>query len=142
MTQPLARIRVTDLTHALSGPFCTQQLQLLGADVIKVEPPGSGDDFRERPSVFIALNAGKRSMVLDLKSPDGLAVLRRLAARSDVLVENYRPGVTETLHVDWESLRAVNPRLIYCSITGYGQRGPLREYPAIEWAVHAMSGMS
>jgi len=142
MTQPLDGVRVLDLTHALAGPFCTQQLQLLGAEVIKVEPPGGGDDFRERHSVFIALNAGKRSMVLDLKSPDGRATLHRLVAGVDVLVENYRPGVTETLHVDWESLRVINPRLIYCSITGYGQSGPLRDYPAIEWAVQAMSGMS
>src|SRR5438270_11841422 len=115
MTQPLARIRVTDLTHALSGPFCTQQLQLLGADVIKVEQPGSGDDFRERPSVFAAINAGKRSIVLDLKTPDGRATLRRLVVRSDVLVENYRPGVTANLGIDWDSLRSVNPVLIYCS---------------------------
>ena len=142
MTQPLDGIRVLDLTHALAGPFCTQQLQLLGADVVKVEQPGSGDDFRERPSVFAAINAGKRSIVLDLKTSDGHATLRRLAVRSDVLVENYRPGVTDTLGIDWGSLRTANPRLIYCSITGYGQTGPLRDYPAIEWAVQAMSGMS
>src|SRR5438270_1252853 len=115
MTQPLARIRVTDLTHALSGPFCTQQLQLLGADVIKVEPPGSGDDFRERPSVFAAMNAGKRSIVLDLKAESGTQALRRLVAESDVLVENYRPGVTRNLGIDWPTLREVNPQLIYCS---------------------------
>lgn len=142
MTQPLDGIRVLDLTHALAGPFCTQQLQLLGADVIKVEQPGTGDDFRERPAVFAAINAGKRSIVLDLKAPDGLSVLHRLVQRADVLVENYRPGVTETLHVDWQTLRGINSHLIYCSITGYGQRGPLRDYPAIEWAVQAMSGMS
>jgi crotonobetainyl-CoA:carnitine CoA-transferase CaiB-like acyl-CoA transferase len=142
MTQPLAGIRVVDLTHALSGPFCTAQLQLLGADVVKVEPPGSGDDFRERPSVFAAMNAGKRSIVLDLKSASGLEMLQRLVARSDVLVENYRPGVTSNLHIAWSDLRELNPRLIYCSISGFGQTGPLRDYPAIEWAVQAMSGMT
>jgi crotonobetainyl-CoA:carnitine CoA-transferase CaiB-like acyl-CoA transferase len=142
MSQPLEGIRVADLTHALSGPFCTQQLQLMGANVIKVEPPGSGDDFRERPSVFAAMNAGKRSVVLDLKSSSGLETLRRLVAHSDVLVENYRPGVTANLQIDWQSLLQVNPRLIYCSVSGYGQTGPLRDYPAIEWAVQAMSGMA
>src|SRR5690348_7512308 len=97
VTEALDGVVVVDLTHALAGPFCTQQLQLLGADVIKVEPPGSGDDFRERPSAFVALNPGKRSIVLDLKSVNGLATLHRLVATADVLVENYRPGVAETL---------------------------------------------
>ena len=142
MTEPLAGVRVTDLSHALAGPFCTQQLQLLGADVIKVEPPNGGDDFRERPSVFAAINAGKRSIVVDLKSAAGQATLRQLIARSDVLVENYRPGVAQQLGIDWPSVQPLNPRLIYCSISGYGQTGPLRDYPAIEWAVQAMSGMS
>jgi crotonobetainyl-CoA:carnitine CoA-transferase CaiB-like acyl-CoA transferase len=142
MTQPLTGIRVTDLTHAFSGPFCTQQLQLLGADVIKVEPPETGDDFRERPAAFIALNAGKRSIVLDLKSSTDKDVLLQLVKRSDVLVENFRPGVTDKLGITWDILREVNPRLIYCSITGFGQQGPLRDFPAIEWSVQAMSGMS
>jgi crotonobetainyl-CoA:carnitine CoA-transferase CaiB-like acyl-CoA transferase len=141
MTQALDGITVCDLTHALAGPFCTQQLQLLGARVIKVEPP-AGDDFRERGSTFAALNAGKRSVVLDLRSEQGMTALRRLVERSDVLVENFRPGVTEKLGIDWSSLSVVNPSLIYCSISGYGQTGPLRDYPAIEWAVQAMSGMS
>jgi CoA:oxalate CoA-transferase len=138
---PLNGIRVTDLTHALAGAFCTQQLHLLGADVIKVEPP-NGDDFRERPAAFAALNAGKRSVVLDLKSAGDHDALVHIVAKSDVLVENFRPGVTRNLGIDWDALRQVNPRLIYCSITGYGQTGPLRDYPAIEWAVQAMSGMS
>ena len=138
---PLDGLRVADLTHALSGSFCTQQLHLLGADIIKIEPP-AGDDFRERPAVFAAINAGKRSVVLDLKSPRGRTALLRIAERSDILVENFRPGVTQSLRIEWESIREVNPRLIYCSVTGYGQTGPLRDYPAIEWAVQAMSGMS
>ena len=97
MPQALAGIRVADLSHALAGPFCTHQLQLLGADVIKVEPPGSGDDFRERPAVFAAINAGKRSIVLDLKTASDRDTLVRLVETSDVLVENYRPGVTQSL---------------------------------------------
>jgi crotonobetainyl-CoA:carnitine CoA-transferase CaiB-like acyl-CoA transferase len=110
--------------------------------VIEVEPPGSGDDFRARPAVFAAMNAGKRSVVLDLKSPSGLEALHTLVTHTDVLVENYRPGVTANLRIDWPTLRKVNSRLIYCSISGYGQAGPLRDYPAIEWAVQAMSGMA
>jgi len=140
--QPLADVKVVDLTHALAGSFCTHQLQMLGADVVKIEPPGTGDDFRERPATFAAINAGKRSVVLDLKSHLGSEALRRLVAKSDVMVENYRPGVTEKLGVDWPRMQSLNPRLIYCSVTGYGQTGPLRNYPAIEWAVQAMSGMS
>jgi CoA:oxalate CoA-transferase len=140
--EPLAGVRVADLTHALAGSFCTHQLQLLGADVVKVEPPGIGDDFRERPAAFAAINAGKRSIVLDLKTEDGRRALRQLVQSADVLVENYRPGVTEKLGIDWPSLERVNPNLIYCSVTGYGQSGPLRNYPAIEWAVQAMSGMT
>ncbi len=140
--QPLADVRVVDLTHALSGSFCTQQLGLLGADVVKVEPPGVGDDFRERPATFAALNAGKRSVVLDLKTETGHTALSQLVAVSDVLVENFRPGVTENLGIEYPSMHALNSRLIYCSVTGYGQTGSLRNYPAIEWAVQAMSGMS
>jgi len=138
---PLDGIRVADLTHALSGSFCTRQLHLLGADVIKVEPP-VGDDFRERPATFAAINAGKRSVVLDLKSEPGREALLRVVERSDVLVENFRPGVTRDLRIDWQSLQPINTALVYCSISGYGQSGPLRDYPAIEWAVQAMSGMS
>src|SRR6476660_5423675 len=104
--QPLAGVKIVDLTHALAGSFCTHQLQLLGADVVKIEPPGTGDDFRERPATFAAINAGKRSVVLDLKSELGHQALSRLVARSDVLVENYRPGVTEKLGVDWPSMQA------------------------------------
>lgn len=138
---PLAGVAVADLTHALSGSFCTQQLHLLGAEVVKVEPP-AGDDFRERPTTFAALNAGKRSVVLDLKSESGREALLKLVQQSDVFVENFRPGVTRDLRIDYAWLERLNPRLVYCSITGYGQSGPLRDYPAIEWAVQAMSGMT
>ena len=138
----LGSVRVVDLTHALAGPFCTHQLQLLGADVLKVEPPGGGDDFRARPSIFPAINAGKRSLTLNLKSEAGFEVLRRLLVDADVVVENYRPGAAAKLGITWEWLHELNPRLIFCSISGYGQSGPLRDVPAIEWAVQAMSGMT
>jgi crotonobetainyl-CoA:carnitine CoA-transferase CaiB-like acyl-CoA transferase len=142
VSKPLAGITVVDLTHALAGPFCTHHLQLLGATVLKVEAPGLGDDFRARPGVFPALNAGKRSLTVNLKSPAGFEILRRLLADADVLVENYRPGVAARLGIEWEALQTINPRLIFCSISGYGQDGPLRDVPAIEWAVQAMSGMT
>jgi crotonobetainyl-CoA:carnitine CoA-transferase CaiB-like acyl-CoA transferase len=140
--QPLEKLRVIDFTHALAGPFCTHHLQLLGADVIKVEPPGRGDDFRERPPVFAAVNSGKRSVALDLATPHGQKVLRRLIETADVVVENFRPGVNVKLGLEWEKLKAINPRLIFCSISGYGQEGPLRDMPAIEWSVQAISGLS
>jgi CoA:oxalate CoA-transferase len=142
MVAPLAGVTVVDLTHALAGPFCTHQLQLLGADVLKVEAPGIGDDFRARPGIFAAINAGKRSLTVNLKSPEGFEVVRRLLAEADVVVENYRPGVAAKLGFTWEMLHALNPRLIFCSISGYGQDGPLRDMPAIEWSVQAMSGMT
>src|SRR5438046_35875 len=111
-------LRVLDLTHALAGPFCTYHLGLLGADVIKIERPGAGDDFRDfarlpgwdvSPS-FVAVNGGKRSITVDLKRPDGLEVVRKLAAQSDVVVENLRPGAAAEMGLDYEALKAVNPR--------------------------------
>ncbi len=145
---PLRDVRVVDLTHAVSGPFCTNQLRLLGAEVIKVERPDGGDDFRSRrepsgrTSTFDALNAGKRSVALDLKREEGLAQLLALVAGADILVENFRPGVMDELGLSWDRLRSANPRLVYCSITGFGQSGDLRDVPAIEWSVQAASGMT
>ena len=138
----LGGVRVVDLTHAFAGPMCTHQLQMLGADVIKIEPRDVGDDFRARGAVFLALNAGKRSVTLDLTSPVGRTILLKLVTSADVLVENYRPGVTTKLGISYEDLRDVNPRLVYCSISGFGQNGALRNFPAIEWSVQAMSGMT
>jgi crotonobetainyl-CoA:carnitine CoA-transferase CaiB-like acyl-CoA transferase len=112
----------------------------MGADVIKVEPPG-GDDFRARPAIFAAANAGKRSMALDLKTPAGREALHALVAHGDVVVENYRPGVAAKLGLDWDALRAINPRLVYCSISGFGQAGPLKDMPAIESSVQAATGL-
>jgi crotonobetainyl-CoA:carnitine CoA-transferase CaiB-like acyl-CoA transferase len=126
----------------MAGPFCTRQLLLLGADVIKVERPDGGDDFRERPATFDALNAGKRSVVLDLREEAARAALLRLVARADVLVENFRPGVLQGLGLGWDRIRTANPRLVLCSISGFGQAGDLRHVPAIEWSVQAASGMA
>ncbi len=142
-TRPLEGIRVVDLTHAYAGPLCTYNLGLLGADVVKVEPPEGGDDFRVWfESAFLAINAGKRSIALDLRTPEGQEVLSRLLRSADVLVENYRPGVAAKLGIVEEELRLRYPRLVYCSITGFGDSGPLRDAPAIEWAVQAASGMT
>jgi CoA:oxalate CoA-transferase len=144
----LAGVVVVDLTHAVAGPFCTRHLLLEGADVIKVERPDGGDDFRERrdasgrPSTFDALNAGKRSVVIDLRQEEGRRDLLGLVRRADVLVENYRPGVMEALGLGWPALLALNPRLVYCSISGFGLSGELRDAPAIEWSVQAATGMT
>ena len=142
MERLLDGVRVVDLTHAYAGP-CTYQLALLGADVIKVEPPDGGDDFRVwLASTFVAINAGKRSVTLDLKKREGQKVLHELVEHADLLVENYRPGVAAKLGIDWEVLHDRNRRLVYCSITGFGETGPLRDAPAIEWAVQAAAGVT
>jgi len=150
VARPLEGVRVLDLSHALSGPTCTNLLALLGADVIKVERPGVGDDFRHYtehaglPGMsipFAAANAGKRSITLDLKNPAAIKALKALAARSDMLVENFRPGVAAKLGIDWPSLRVVNPGLIYASISGFGQTGTLRDWTAYDHIVQAMSGI-
>lgn len=138
---PLDDVRVLDLTHAYAGPLCTQQLRLCGAQVYKVEPAVEGDDFRSRAS-FFAMNSGKRSITIDLKRPEGREVLYRLAEGCDVLVENYRPGVAEHLGVDWATMHERFPRLLYCSITGFGSAGSLRDRAAIEWVIQAMSGVT
>lgn len=138
---PLGDVRVLDLTHAYAGPLCTRHLELCGADVIKVEPPVDGDDFRARGS-FFAMNSAKRSITLDLKREEGREVVYRLAERCDVLVENYRPGVAANLGVDWDTMHARFPKLLYCSITGFGSAGSLRDRPAIEWVIQAMSGVT
>lgn len=129
---PLTGIRVIDLTRALSGPFCTMLLGDHGADVIKIERPGVGDDTRRQsnPQVgsentaFLAVNRNKRSVEIDLRRPAGVEIVRRLVTQSDVLVENFRPGKADDMGLGWEELRQLNPRLIYCSISGWGGDGP------------------
>lgn len=139
----LSGVKVVDLTHALAGPMCTFQLHVQGADVIKVEPPGRGDDFRARPyGRFSCINGGKRSITLNLKSAESRDVLDRLLSKADVVVENFRPGVAFGFGLDWDTLHAKHPRLIYCSISGFGQSGPMRDMPAIEWSAQAVSGIA
>jgi len=143
----LAGVRVLDLTQVLSGPFCTQMLGDLGADVIKVEGP-QGDIARSMPPHFVgadstyylAINRNKRSIVVDMKVPEGLGVVRRLALASDIVVENFRPGVCERLGLVPAALRSEKPSLIWCSISGFGQTGPYRNKPAYDITVQALSG--
>lgn len=143
----LTDVKVLDLSRVLAGPYCTALLGDLGADVVKVEGR-HGDDarhlgpFRDDESVYFAqLNHGKRSITLDLKDPDDHATLLELARAADVVVENFRPGVTTRLGIDYATLRAVNPRLVYTSISGFGQDGPLAHAPAYDLVVQAMSGL-
>ena len=145
---PLAGYRVLDLTTFLSGPFCTQVLGDLGADVVKVEPP-AGDSSRHIPphfvgddsAYFLSTNRNKRSIALDLKKPEAVALLRKLIARADVVVENYRPGVLARLGVDVEAQRAADPMLVWASISGFGLDGPQRDRPAYDMIVQALSGV-
>ncbi|MBV7482288.1 CaiB/BaiF CoA-transferase family protein [Bordetella sp. BOR01] len=149
--RPLHGIRVLDLTNVLAGPFACHQLAHLGADVIKVEARGTGDLARQlgadpglnqrgMGASFLAQNAGKRSITVDLKQPRGKAVFRRLVQRADVVVENFRPGVMRRLGLDFEALCADNPKLVYCAISGFGQDGSLRDLPAYDQIVQGMSG--
>jgi len=145
-TKAFAGLRVLDFSTTIAGPHCARMLADMGAEVIKIETDG-GETMRTRPplrkgcsTVFGQLNVGKKSVVLDLKSEDGKEAVRRLAATADILVENFRPGVMRRLQLDYDGLRPVNPRLIYCSISGYGQSGPSAELPAYAPVIHAASG--
>ncbi|MBR0701848.1 CoA transferase [Bradyrhizobium diazoefficiens] len=145
-TKAFAGLRVLDFSTTIAGPHCARMLADMGAEVIKIETDG-GETMRTRPplrkghsTTFGQLNVGKKSVVLDLKSEDGKEAVRRLAATSDILVENFRPGVMHRLRLDYDRLRTVNPRLIYCSISGYGQSGPSAELPAYAPVIHAASG--
>lgn len=144
---PLAGVRVLDFTRVLAGPAASLALADLGAEVIKIEPPGSGDDTRTFPPMrdgeshyFLAINRGKKSIVIDLKDPAGLQLARDLAAKCDVLIENYRPGVMDRLGLGYEALKAINPGLIYCAISGYGMTGPMKDRPSFDIVLQAMSG--
>ena len=144
----LEGIRILDFSHALAGPYCTLLLSHFGATVYKLEPPegeigrGWGPPFTgEQSSYFLGLNVGKQSLVIDLKKAEGVELCMRLIERSDVLVENFRPGTMDRLGLGYESARARNPGLIYCSISGYGQAGPRREEPAMDLILQASSGL-
>ncbi|HXF82063.1 MAG TPA: CaiB/BaiF CoA-transferase family protein [bacterium] len=152
MAAPLEGVRVLDLTNVLAGPFCTFQLALLGADVIKVEVPGSGDLARQLgadPALnralmgasFLAQNAGKRSVTINLKDPEGQRVFERLVVTADVLVENFRPGVMARLGLGYDRLSTLNPGLIYCAISGFGQDGPLSPNPAYDQIIQGLAGV-
>lgn len=144
---PLAGIKVLDLTHVLAGPFLTQQLGDQGADIMKIECPGEGDEtrgfgphLRGESHYFLGLNRNKKSLVIDFKMEQGRDLLRQLATRADILVENYRPGLMEQLGLDYPTLAALNPRLIYCSVSGFGMSGPLRDKPSFDIVTQAMGG--
>jgi len=138
---PLRGVRVVSMAEQYPGPYATLILADLGADVILVERPDGGDPARQFPAFFDSLNRNKRSVALDLKSPDGLGALRRLVAGADVFLEGFRPGTAERLGVGWDDLRAVNPRLVYVSISGYGQTGPYRLRPGHDLSYQAGAGM-
>ena len=144
----LEGLRVLDQTQVMAGPFCAMLLADMGADVIKIEPPGGETtramDLEAAPGVsapFLAVNRNKRGLVLDLKRGGGVAVLKKLVATADVLIENYRPGVARRLGVDYATLAAINPRLIYCSISGFGQTGPYAERGGYDLIAQGMSGI-
>jgi len=140
VSPPLAGLTILDLTELLPGPFTTQQFVEMGAEVIKVERP-SGDGVRSLyPGMFLAVNRGKKSIVLNLKEADDRATFLKLAKRADVVLEGYRPGVTKRLGVDYATLSVINPALIYCSISGYGQTGPARDWPGHDLNYAAMAG--
>lgn len=149
MTKPLSGVRVLDFSRVLAGPFCTALMADIGADIIKVEPP-AGDDQRSmgafRDGVdssvsFELINRNKRSLRLDLKTAEGREIARRLAIECDVVVENFRPGVAAKLGIDYEALRALKPDLIYCSISGFGQSGPMAGFPSYDVVAQALSGL-
>ena len=152
----LAGIKVLDLSRVLAGPWCTQVLADLGADVVKVERPGLGDDTRQwgppflkdaegndttQASYFTACNRNKRSVTIDMATPEGQALIKQMALQADIVVENFKVGGLKQYGLDHESLRALNPRLIYCSVTGFGQDGPYAERAGYDLMVQAMTGL-
>ena len=148
MSQPLEGIRVLDLTHVLAGPFCTQILGDLGAEVIKIERPGVGDPTRGMPPhtrkdqslYFMALNRNKKSLTLDLKAPEGKEIFYQLTRKADVVMNNFTPGTMEKLGLGYGDLKKINPQIVWASVTGYGQTGPYRERPSYDIIVQAMGG--
>ena len=152
MGRPLEGVKVVDLSAVISGPLCSYQLAMLGADVIKVEPPKGGDLSRRlggdaelnaklMGASYLSTNAGKRSIQLDLKSAEGIAVLRDLVKSTDVLIENFRPGTMARLKFDYDAAKAVKPDLVWCSISGFGQSGPLADRPAYDQIIQGYCGV-
>ena len=152
MFKPLESVRVIDLSQVLAGPYATYQLALLGAEVIKIEKPGEGDwtrvdgplpDLAERRMAlgFLGHNAGKKSVTVDLKTPEGIALVRQLVASADIFVENFKPGVAERLGLGFEALKEINPKLVFCSISAFGQDGPFSHRPAYDHVIQGMCGI-
>ncbi len=156
MSAALSNLLVLDMSRILAGPWAGQVLADLGADVIKVERPGAGDDTRgwgppfmrdaegretSEAAYFLCANRNKRSITVDFTKPQGQALLLQLAAQADILIENFKVGGLQPYGLDYESLRAVNPRLIYCSITGFGQTGPYSARPGYDFLIQAMGGL-
>lgn len=149
--RPLDGIRVLDLSRVLAGPWCTQQLADLGAEIIKIERPDSGDDTRhwappwldgtEESAYFLSANRGKYSVCVDFSQPEGQDLIRRLAAEADVLVENFKVGGLAAYGLDYDALREINPALVYCSISGFGQTGPYAQRAGYDFLIQAMSGL-
>ncbi len=149
MQRPLTGVRVLDLSQFLAGPYGSMILGDLGAEVLKIEMPGKGDGSREMPphfvhgqsGYFISMNRSKKSMTLNLKNEAGLQIFYDLVRRSDVVYDNFRPGILERLRIDYDTLKTINPRIISCSVSGYGHTGPLKDRPAFDLVVQAMGGI-
>lgn len=153
MFQPLSGLRVIDLTQILAGPYSTYQLALMGAEVIKIELPGEGDATRSGMGAaalggdkmglpYITQGSNKRSLTLNLKTPDGLALLKRLIATADIFVQNFKPGTARRLGVSFEDVKQMNPKIVHCSISAYGQDGPIGDRPAYDHVVQGMCGIT
>lgn len=149
MVSPLNGIRILDLSRILTGPFCSMVLADLGAEVIKVEMPGKGDDTRSwgppfikgESAYFLCINRNKKSITLNLKKEKGREILYKLTKKCDILLENFSPGVTKRLGVDYETIHKINPRVIYCSISGFGQTGPYKDRPTYDIVIQGMGGL-
>ncbi|ANU26190.1 CaiB/BaiF CoA transferase family protein [Planococcus versutus] len=149
MPGALTGMKILDLSRVLAGPYCTMILGDLGAEVIKVEAPGGSDETRNWgppfqngvSAYFLSVNRNKKSVTVDLKTPEGIAVIKKLAAESDVVVSNFKTGTMERLGIGYETLSAINPRIVYCSITGFGETGPDRDMPGYDFIIQAMSGL-
>lgn len=149
MTASLKGIRVIDMSHVIAGPLTSYYLAQLGAEVIKIEKPGSGDVMRANkeplptdiPTAFSSLNAGKKSLAIDIRTLEGAEVIRTLAKDSDVFIENFRPGVVKKYNLDYESIKKINPRIVYCSISGYGQKGEWSNRGGYDQVIQALTGM-
>ena len=149
MTTALDEIKVVDLTRTLAGPFCTMMLGDYGADVIKIELPGTGDDTRgwappfigDQSAYFLSINRNKRSMTLNLRHEGGKRIFMQMSKDTDVVVENFTPGVVDRLGIDYEAVKQINPGVVYCSVSGFGQTGPYREKSAYDQVMQGMGGI-